>query len=74
MGNKMNIAEHNTIYFRQIDGLPEESSIEIENLIAQLKLKLKQKPKRQAGCMKSLVVYIAEDFDSPLEDFKEYME
>lgn len=32
-----------------------------------------QKPKRRFGSMKGLVEYIAEDFDEPLEDFKEYM-
>ena len=68
----MNIAEHKLNLFRQIDELSEESLIEVEKLIAQLKLKPKQK--RQSGCMKGLVVYMAEDFDAPLEDFKEYME
>ncbi len=27
----------------------------------------------QRGCMKGLVLYIADDFDAPLDDFKEYM-
>lgn len=31
------------------------------------------KKRRQAGTMKGLIVYMAEDFDAPLEDFKEYM-
>jgi len=31
------------------------------------------KPKRRFGSMKGLVVEIAEDFDEPLEDFKDYM-
>jgi hypothetical protein len=39
MGNKMNIAEHKLNLFRQIDELPEESLIEVEKLITQLKLK-----------------------------------
>jgi hypothetical protein len=39
MGNKMNIAEHKLNLFRQIDELPEESLIEVEKLIAKLKLK-----------------------------------
>lgn len=30
-------------------------------------------PKRRFGSMKGLVEYIADDFDAPLEDFKEYM-
>jgi hypothetical protein len=35
----MNIAEYKLNLFRQIDELPEESLIEVEKLIAQLKLK-----------------------------------
>lgn len=31
------------------------------------------KPKRRFGSMKGLVVYIADDFDAPLEDFEGYM-
>lgn len=27
----------------------------------------------QRGCMKGLVLYIAEDFDAPLDDFRDYM-
>ena len=34
---------------------------------------LSVKKQRQFGAMKGLVVYMADDFDSPLEDFKEYM-
>jgi hypothetical protein len=33
----------------------------------------KNKPKRRFGSMKGLVVHIADDFDAPLEDFREYM-
>ncbi len=29
--------------------------------------------KRKFGSMKGLVKYIADDFDAPLEDFKDYM-
>ena len=29
---------------------------------------------RKAGSAKGTVLYIAEDFDAPLEDFREYME
>ena len=34
--------------------------------------KSKRKP-RKFGSMKGLVVYIADDFDAPLKDFKDYM-
>lgn len=33
-----------------------------------------EKPRRKAGSAKGLITYIADDFDAPLEDFKEYME
>jgi hypothetical protein len=32
-----------------------------------------RKPNRRFGSMKGLVEYIADDFDAPLEDLKEYM-
>lgn len=69
----MNIAEHKLNLFRQIDELPEESLIELEKLISQLQLNKKPASKRQFGCMKGLVVSMADDFDAPLDDFKEYM-
>jgi hypothetical protein len=31
-------------------------------------------PPRQPGTLKGTVLYMAPDFDAPLEDFKEYME
>jgi prevent-host-death family protein len=31
------------------------------------------RPNRQPGSAKGLILHIAEDFDAPLEDFKEYM-
>lgn len=33
----------------------------------------KEKKPLQFGSMKGLVLYIAEDFDAPLEDFEDYM-
>jgi antitoxin (DNA-binding transcriptional repressor) of toxin-antitoxin stability system len=33
-----------------------------------------QRGPRQLGTMKGTVLYMAPDFDAPLEDFKEYME
>lgn len=34
----------------------------------------REKPPRQLGTLKGTVLYMAPDFDAPLEDFKEYME
>ena len=69
----MNIAEYKLSLFRQIDELPEESLIELDKLISQLRINNKPASKRQFGCMKGLVVSMADDFDAPLDDFKEYM-
>lgn len=41
-----------------------------------IKVQETEKPKRkprQFGSMKVLVIHIADDFDAPLEDFKDYM-
>jgi hypothetical protein len=43
------------------------------NLIKIRKNEKPKKKKRIFGSMKGLVVHIAEDFDAPLEDFKDYM-
>jgi len=69
----MSLAEHKLSLFRQIDELSEDVLIEIENMISKIQEK-KSKKKRKAGCMKGFVTYIADDFDAPLDDFKQYME
>jgi Protein of unknown function (DUF2281) len=69
----MNIAEHKLNLIRQIDQLPEESLIELEKLISQLRDHKKTALKREFGCMKGLVVSMADNFDAPLADFNEYM-
>ncbi len=33
-----------------------------------------ERPPRKLGTMKGTVLYMAPDFDAPLEEFKEYME
>jgi hypothetical protein len=58
---------------------PEAESIlgEMENnkLVKLSKPGEKEKEKKplQFGSMKGLVLYIADDFDAPLDDFEEYM-
>ena len=66
----MNLAKHKLNLFRQIDELQEDVLTEIENMISTLQEKIK----RKAGCMKGFVTYIADDFDAPLDDFKQQME
>ncbi len=43
------------------------------NLIKFQKVEKTKKKKRKFGSMKGLIINIADDFDAPLEDFKEYM-
>lgn len=43
------------------------------DLIRMQKIKKSKKKEREFGSMKGFVVNIADDFDAPLEDFKEYM-
>ena len=33
-----------------------------------------EKNLRQPGCLKDHILFMADDFDAPLEEFKEYME
>ena len=43
-------------------------------LVARLVATTPSRPKRKLGTLKGTVLYMAPDFDAPLEDFKEYME
>ena len=43
------------------------------NLIKVQKPEKNKRKERKFGSMKGLVKHIAEDFDAPLEDFKDYM-
>lgn len=60
----------------EIASLPANLQEEVQDFVAFLKMKAqKQQPplqKRQFGAGKGLVI-MADDFDEPLEDFKEYM-
>jgi hypothetical protein len=47
--------------------------MEDEKLIKVEKKEPSKKKRLGFGSMKGLVVYIADDFDAPLDDFKEYM-
>lgn len=43
------------------------------SLIKVQKNKKPKKKNRKFGSMKGLIIHIANDFDAPLEDFKDYM-
>ncbi len=69
----MNTAELKLDLFRKIDNLPEEVLIEVQKMLINILLQKREvKSKRNFGCLKGIVVYMADDFDAPLEDFKEY--
>lgn len=76
----MNTAEIKPQLIRNISNLPEKLVLELRALIddflakkqQQIPKPQQQKP-RQFGCMKGVVIYMADDFDAPLEDFKDYM-
>ncbi len=64
--------------YAQILSLPKEMQKEVALFVAFLKEKTRkdnmQKPlKRKAGLAKGLIK-MSDDFDEPLDDFKEYME
>lgn len=69
----------------QFNQLPENLKQEVLDFIGYLLQKyqhlqnhqqepeIEEKPLRQAGTMKGMIAYMADDFDAPLEDFAEYM-
>lgn len=46
---------------------------EIQKLLEKEHSTSAEKPRAKFGELKGVVTYIADDFDAPLEDFKEYM-
>jgi hypothetical protein len=64
----------NTALKLEINSLPKEMREEVEDFVQFLKTKSKSKPKlkaREFGFAKGKIK-LSEDFDGPLEDFKEY--
>jgi len=59
-----------------INRLPSDKQKEVEDFVSSLVTDAKpgsSKTDRGYGSMKGLIKYMADDFDAPLEDFKEYM-
>jgi len=63
-----------TILYSKINNLPPSMLKEVDDFVEFLKTKQKKDKikERKFGCAKGLIV-MHEDFDAPLEDFKEYM-
>lgn len=63
-----------------IDAASRGEAVFIENdagedsQLVQLVAVPKKPRRRKAGTAKGLILYMADDFDAPLEDFREYME
>ncbi len=72
----MSTADIKLDIFRKIDNLPEQELLKINDLLQQYLVEEKPvtKKQRQFGSMKGLVIKMADDFDAPMEDFKEYMQ
>jgi hypothetical protein len=69
-----------TELIESIDSLSADKRKVVENLVVALMTNEKdensasvKKPKMKFGELKGFVTYIADDFDEPLEDFKDYM-
>jgi hypothetical protein len=65
-----------TVLERKVKLLPFEARQEASNyldLLLHKYSKHKREAKPYAGCMKGTVTWMSDDFNEPLEDFKEYM-
>ena len=51
-----------------------ENDTPVARLVSIAEAEPKPRPRPQFGSGKGLILYMAPDFDAPLEDFKEYME
>ena len=64
------------LLLQEFNKLPASLQQEVLDFVGYLSSKYKTKrttTKRKAGSMKGLVSYMADDFNAPLEDFKDYM-
>ncbi len=62
--------------YSNISKLPDDLKEQVNNYVEFLLQKAeanKRKPKPELGSGKGLIGYMSDDFDEPLEDFKDYM-
>ena len=64
-----------TVLERKVMQLPFEARQEVLDYLDFLLLKYQDKKpvKPYAGCMKGTVIWMSDDFNEPLDDFKDYM-
>ncbi|MDR0692304.1 MAG: DUF2281 domain-containing protein [Prevotellaceae bacterium] len=62
--------------YNKIHRLPSKVQFELSNYVESLLRKYQvDKPEKPFfGCMKGTVTWMSDDFNAPLEDFKEYMQ
>jgi len=70
-----NTAEIKIKIFREIDKLPEQYLPDLQVMIEKYvsKVQPRRKSIRKLGIMKDLILYMATDFNAPVEDFASYM-
>jgi hypothetical protein len=71
----MSIAELKLDVFKKMVNLPDEQFMEAYKLLLThvFQTPTSAKKQRTIGSMKGILLYMADDFDAPLDDFKEYM-
>ena len=64
-----------TVLEQKISQLPLEVRREVSDYVDFLlhKYRIRKPVKPFAGCMKGTVTWMSEDFNAPLDDFKDYM-
>jgi hypothetical protein len=65
----------NVSLYNKINSLPEDLKKEVQDFVEFLQTKTKRDSKRKSRAFGSLKgkIQMAEDFDAPMEDFKDYM-
>lgn len=71
----MSVAELKLELIRAIDQMTEAQLKSVQHLIGDMQMQMPiPQPQRRLGALKGGLIYMAPDFDAPLEDFKAYME
>ena len=69
----MSTAELKLELIRAIDKLPQERLEVLLKQVHETQVFSEQEPRLRFGALKGMLLYMAPDFDAPLEDFKDYM-
>jgi hypothetical protein len=70
----MSVAELKLELIRAIDRMTEAEIIQLLRQVSHKERVSPPAPRLRFGALKGSLIYMAPDFDAPLEDFKEYME